>query len=408
MRLTRDLLFPVYLPTILLAFGQGVMVPVLPLFLREHGASYTVTGIAIAAGWVGTLSADLPVGTILPRLGHRRAFLLGCLVYGLTTAGVALSGDAIGILVICRFASGAGVALWGLSRHAYLATVVPVPERGRAIAVFGGINRIGWFLGPAIGGWIGNVFGLAWAIAATAVLALLAFLVASLAFEPSGGSQTAVRHAPLAALGEVLRTRWQVLVSAGSAQLLGQMLRQTRQVVIPLYGADALGLSAATIGQIVSLSAMVDMALFWPAGWIMDRWGRKAAGIPSFLLLGLGMALVPFAGSQTGLLLVALLLGFANGLGSGTMMTLGADLAPPGRTGEFLGLWRLVGDGGQAAAPLAVGVVADLLGIALTAGLCSGLGLFAALILLFFVPETRAMQTRERAVPASPQASSHD
>jgi hypothetical protein len=190
MRLTRDLLFPVYLPTILLAFGQGVMVPVLPLFLREHGASYTVTGIAIAAGWVGTLSADLPVGTILPRLGHRRAFLLGCLVYGLATAGVALSGDAIGLLVICRFASGAGVALWGLSRHAYLATVVPVLERGRAIAVFGGINRIGWFLGPAIGGWIGNVFGLAWAIAATAVLALLAFLVAGLAFEPSGGSQT--------------------------------------------------------------------------------------------------------------------------------------------------------------------------------------------------------------------------
>ena len=404
-RTTRDLVLPVYLPTILLAFGQGVMVPVLPLFLREQGASYTVTGIAIAAAWVGTLLADVPVGTLLGRIGHRRAFLLGCVVYALATLGVALAGTVPPLLILFRFVTGIGIALWGLSRHAYLATVVPVEQRGRAIAVFGGINRIGWFLGPALGGWIGTVLGLQWAIVVTAVVALVALVVAGAAFEPVGHAAPS-RHAPLAAVGAALRMRWRALASAGTAQLFGQMLRQTRQVAIPLYGADALGLSAAAIGQIISVSALIDMGLFWPAGWIMDRWGRKAAAVPSFLLLGLGMALVPLTSSYTELLLVGLVIGFANGLGSGTMMTLGADLAPPGRTGEFLGLWRLIGDGGQAVAPLAVGFVADALGIALTTGLCSVLGALSAGMLVMFVPETRHLRFTEQPVITSAETPS--
>lgn len=401
-RTTRDLVLPVFLPTILLAFGQGTMVPVLPLFLREHGASYSLTGLALAAAWVGTLLADVPVGASLGRLGYRRAFLMGSLLYAVATAGVAVTGDLPLVLIACRFFAGIGVALWGLSRHAYLATVVPLEQRGRAIAVFGGINRVGWFLGPAVGGWIGTLFGLQWAILATAALATSAFLVAALAFEPA--VTTAVTpHPPLARLSEVVRQRWGALASAGTAQLFGQMVRQTRQVAIPLYGADALGLSAAAIGQIISLSALVDMLLFWPAGWIMDRWGRKMAAVPSFFLLGLGMGLIPLTANEWQLLLVGLFLGFANGIGSGTMMTLGADLAPPGRAGEFLGLWRLIGDGGQAVAPVAVGLVADALGIAVTAGLCSGLGIVAAVLLAAFVPETRRARTAVAVAGASRQ-----
>lgn len=383
------LLWSVYVPTVLLAFGQGVMVPVLPLYVREQGASYTITGLAIAAAWVGTLLADVPVGALSARLGFRPAFLLGCLVYALAAAGVAISGQVPALLIFFRLLMGIGVAGWGLSRHAYLATIVPVEQRGRAIAVFGGINRIGWFLGPAIGGWVGTLFGLRQAILLTALLALAGLLVAAVTFEPATATPRRGSQRPLAALKQVLHTRGGILISAGTAQLFGQMLRQARQIALPLYGADALGLSAAVIGEIISLSAFIDMALFWPAGWIMDRWGRKAAAVPSFLLLGLGMGLVPLTSGRFELLLVGLLLGCANGIGSGTMMTLGADLAPPRQTGAFLGLWRLIGDGGQALAPLAVGTLADLLGIALTAGLCSGLGLLAAGVLVAFVPETR-------------------
>src|SRR5690606_41954682 len=89
-------------------------------------------------------------------------------------------------------------------------------------------------------------------------------------------------------------------------------------------------------------------------------------------------------------------------IGSGTMMPLGADLAPPGRTGEFLGIWRFIGDTGQAIAPLAVGQLANLIGLALTAGATAGLGLLAAGTLTFFVRETHQARAAGRAGLARP------
>ena len=145
------------------------------------------------------------------------------------------------------------------------------------------------------------------------------------------------------------------------AQVFGQMVRSGRTVIIPLFAADILGLSVDQIGFIVSISVAVDFSLFMVAGWLMDRFGRKFAIVPCFGIQALGMALVPFAATASGLLFAAVLIGFGNGLGAGSMMTLGADLSPARSRGEFLGLWRLVGDLGQTGAPLVVGVVADIL-----------------------------------------------
>jgi hypothetical protein len=56
--------------------------------------------------------------------------------------------------------------------------------------------------------------------------------------------------------------------------------------------------------------------------------------------------------------------------------------------GEFLGVWRLIGDLGGTGAPLAVGGVADLVGLAMSALVMAGVGMGAAAILAFLVPET--------------------
>jgi predicted MFS family arabinose efflux permease len=48
--------------------------------------------------------------------------------------------------------------------------------------------------------------------------------------------------------------------------------------------------------------------------------------VPSFAVMAFGVALIPLADDFTTLMLAGLVVGFGNGLGSGTMMTLGADL----------------------------------------------------------------------------------
>jgi len=130
------------------------------------------------------------------------------------------------------------------------------------------------------------------------------------------------------------------------------------------------------------------MSLFYPAGWLMDHLGRKYAILPSFLIQAAGMFLVPFTHSFGALLAAAMLIALGNGLGSGSMMTLGADLAPKESRGEFLGVWRLIGDLGHTGGPIVVGQVADLVALPMAAWALAAAGLSAGLVFGLLVPET--------------------
>jgi MFS family permease len=319
--------------------------------------------------------------------------LLGAGLVALTTFAVGLSTN-LAVIVALRLLAGVGTALWGLSRHAYITDVTRPAQRGRAIAVFGGINRTGNLLAPALGGIVGKAFGLSAPFFLAGIMAALTALIAFLVVRETGHTGSAAHdghgsRARWATVGATLRLNWRDLSAAGVAQIFAQMIRAGRQLLIPLYGRQVLGLDVAAVGTIISLAAALDVAMFFPAGFAMDRFGRKVAAVPSFTIMAIGMAAIVVAADYRGLLVAAAIIGFGNGLGSGTMMTLGADLAPPGAVGEFLGFWRLIGDAGQSSGPLVVGSAAEAFGLPATALLLSGIGAAAALTLAFLVRETR-------------------
>lgn len=386
-----ELLLSVYAPTLLLSFSQGILTPVLPLYAQEFGVSVTLVSMAVAAAGLGTLVADLPAGLLLERTGRRRMMLIGTgsLAFSLFIIPVA---GLFAVLLAARVLAGIGTALWNISRLAYLTDVTEVYARGRAIAVFGGVNRIGTFMGPAVGGFIGSLFGLAAPFYVSAALAGISFGLAYVFIRETGPTTDSKETARWRLMLAVVRTHWRDLTTAGSAQVFAQMIRTGRQLIVPLYGSNVLGLDIAAIGTIVSVSAAIDMSLFLPAGFLMDRLGRKYASVPSFLVMGIGMAMIPLAHDFTGLLIATGVVGLGNGLGSGTMMTLGADLAPSYAVGEFLGAWRLIGDVGNAGGPVVVGAVADVIGLVAASFVLSGIGVVAAGTLLLFVRET--LQTR--------------
>jgi MFS family permease len=294
-------------------------------------------------------------------------------------------------IVVYRLLTGFGMALYSVSRHTYMAENVMLESRGKAIALFGGINRIGRFAGPAIGGIVAAAFGLRFPMLLVGMIEMVA-LGAVVSFVRSKKNAEPDRRSEPTSTGQMflttLKTQHRILTTAGLGQLFGQMIRAGRGIIIPLYAADAIGLDLQSIGVVISIAAAIDMLLFYPTGVIMDRYGRKFAIIPSFFLQAVGMFLIPFTGSFMALAAAVMLIGFGNGLGSGIMMTLGADLAPENSRGEFLGIWRLIGDCGVTGAPLLVGGVADLIGLSMSAWALSGAGMIAVYIFLFLVPET--------------------
>ena len=107
---------------------------------------------------------------------------------------------------------------------------------------------------------------------------------------------------------------------------------------------------------------------------------------------------MPFARGFTSLLIASIVMGIGNGFGSGAMMTLGADLAPREGRGEFLGIWRLIGDVGGMTGPLVVGNIAEAWSLGGSAFALAGIGYTAVAIFLWLVPETLQQDRRTRSV----------
>src|SRR3712207_1214151 len=149
-------LFP-YTP-LFRSFAEGLLIAVLPLYAAGFGVGYGLVGVASSAAAIGTLLTDVPAGAVLGRVGLRPAMILGSGLVAVSTLGLVWSDQFPG-LVLLRFLTGIGGALWALSRHAYIAEAIPPAQRGQALSMFGGINRLGIFGGPAICGLLAGQAG---------------------------------------------------------------------------------------------------------------------------------------------------------------------------------------------------------------------------------------------------------
>ena len=378
----RSLILPIYLPAFLTAFGRGVIAPTLPIYIKSFNLSYALTTFVIAISVVG----NVPAGILVERIGRKRSMVIGAIVVALSQMGIGFAHNLFE-LIIYRLMEGIGGALWALSRHAYMTDVIPIPERGRSIALFGGVNRIGTFGGPFAAIFLGKSLRLPFFISA-GVAGLTSILC--IFFVSETKRPTASRHAPthLGHFFTSLKTHYRSLATAGVGQIFVQTVRRGKGIIVPLYGSEVVGLDARGVRLIIMISSAVDMSMFPIAGYVMDRFGRKYATIPSFFILAAGLVMMPYTRSFGWLLMTTIVMGLGNGLSSGAMMTLGADLAPREGTGEFLGLWRLSGDFGGATGPLVVGNIADLWGLGISSFALAGIGYATVLIFIFLVPET--------------------
>src|SRR5690606_26703565 len=235
----RRLALSVYIPTLLYAVGQGIAIPVVPLFAKDLGAGLALAGLVVTMRGVGSMIADVPAGLLVTRMGGRRAMLVGGIATALACVGIALSPNVL-MLTVFVVVTGMGQAIWVVSRLAYIAGAAPVAQRGRAISLVGGSSRIGTCVGPILGGAAAGGFGLESAFLVQALVVGVGCVLPLLAGREAE-MPTSVGTAAHHRLGRTIREHWRSLLTAGSVAVLLTVLRQGRQVLVPFWG-DEIGL----------------------------------------------------------------------------------------------------------------------------------------------------------------------
>jgi MFS family permease len=391
----RNLVITAYAPTILIAVGQGAILPLVALSARALGASVGTAAFIVALIGLGQLVGDLPAGALAARIGEKRALVAACVLDAVALLGAFLAESVI-LLAAAITITGLANAVFGLARQSYLTEAIPIPMRARALSTLGGTFRIGLFIGPFVAAAIVTRWSIGAAYGFSAVMSLAAAILT--AFLPEVGRKASAINATerRRSVASVVIEHRRLLVTLGLGILIISAARATRQSIVPLW-AESIGVDAATTSVIFGISAGVDMLLFYPGGAIMDRFGRVWVAVPSMMVLGLGFMLLPLTSGATSVGLVAALMGLGNGISAGIVLTLGADASPPQDRAQFLGGWRVCSDLGNAAGPLVISVVsafATLAAAAVTMGLLTWAG---SAWLIKWVPVYAARPRRRRA-----------
>ena len=387
----RKLVLPVFLPSFLFSTAEYGILPSIPASAILLGADLATAGAVTGTLMIGRLCAEIPAAKIVDAIGERKAMIWASAASAL---GILFSLFALNLFMLGAgvFIVGASAAIFGLARLGWMTEHVPIEYRARSLSILGGMFRAGSFAGPVIGAWIifnysvTEVFYLP--LILCAVTAFILMVVKSEEDVPNSASSLAETY-------RVAKREWKKLATLGAASSILTALRGTRMVGLPLI-AIALELPADQASLFIGIAGALDFALFYLSGQIMDRFGRSFAAVPTLIGLGITHLIVGIAVDSSTFLLLALLMSLANGIGSGVIMVLGADLAPKDKRNEFLASYRVLIDVGDAAAPPILAVLVYSIG--LTAGMAAFgvLGFVGAGLMFKYIPVYAVKKATER------------
>jgi DHA1 family multidrug resistance protein-like MFS transporter len=344
--------------------GFGSVVTVLPLYAQSFGVSIAAIGATVAVYGLARFLIAMPTGKLADILGRRPTLALGGLVSALGNFWCALAGN-YAELMIARFVSGAGAGLIVTAGAVVLADISTPERRGRMMAIYQGVFIFSVGIGPLPGGWLAENYGLPAPFAAYAMASVAAGLVAWFAVPETRGMRTgrgSTRQTPSIGFVEQLRI---MLAQLGfrlvSAVALMNAVARTGAMfsIVPILAYTRLGLSPSQTGFGFALGSIAGLIVTYPAGVMVDRYGRKAVIVPATICAGLSTALFCIVPSYAWFLFACTFWGCTLSIGGAAPAAYAADCAPPGMNAAAMSTFRMLGDLGYTIGPVLLGILAD-------------------------------------------------
>ncbi|VVQ22649.1 Riboflavin transporter RibZ [Pseudomonas fluorescens] len=395
----RGALASLSLSMLLSSLGTSIANVGLPTLAEAFSASFQAVQWVILAYLLSITVLIVSVGRLGDLMGRRRLLLIGIALFTVASLLCALAPN-LWLLIAARAVQGIGAATMMALTMALVSGAVPKEKMGSAMGVLGTMSAIGTSLGPALGGvliaqvgWQGIfllnlplgvlAIGLAWRFlpqdrhemtstrpdfdALGTLVLVLTLLAYALAMTLGRGNFGPLNTALLlvAVIGLILfvfveQTAESPLInlamlrnpllSAGFAMssLVTTVVMATL-VVGPFYLAGALGLSAASVGLVMSTGPLVAALAGVPSGCLVDRWGAQRSSTVGLIAMLTGACLLPVVPMSVGVLgyvvpLVLLTAGYALFQAANNTAVM-ADIVPDQRgvMSGVLGLSRNLG-----------------------------------------------------------------
>ena len=336
--------------------GFGVVVPVLPVYVRSFGVGYVEVGAVVSAFALMRLVANPFVGPLVDRVGERVVLATGIGIVAVSSALVGLAGDYAHLLLL-RGAGGIGSAMFSVAAMTLLLRTADPERRGRSIGFYQGGFLLGGMAGPAVGGVLTAISLTAPFFFYAGTLAIAGLVGLVLLQRPDRDAEAKAAVAAPKPMREVARDpRYQSAVLANFA--LGWSAMGVRATLVPVLVVEGLGDEPAWTGIAFAIAAVVQTIALAPAGRFVDTVGRRPALIGGFAVAAVAMLAMPLVHELW--LLIALLCVY--GAAAAFMGTAPGALvgdAAGERGGKPVSFFQAASDLGGVVGPLLAGALAD-------------------------------------------------
>jgi MFS family permease len=337
--------------------GVGIVVPLLPVYARDIGASGFYIGMIFGVFSIARTAFIPYFGRSSDRRG-RKPFILGGLL-GYAAVAIALYYTTnVTMLIGIRFIQGFFSAMMMPVLQAYVGDITPDGREGLTMGIFNLATFVGLGMGPLIGGGISDHWNMQAAFVSMGALALCGFLLSALGLPPTR-SEKAFRHytAP---------TAWRYLLR--DRELLGlftfRMAYTTCIGVIwgflPLYADQTLHISRSAIGALIMTGVMVSGVIHVPMGYLSDYVRKPLMVATGGILAGIGILTFVWDQTLTGMLLSSGVFGLGGGIAMPALMGMAVNKgARAGAMGSIMALLTLGHSLGMMTGALMAGLLMD-------------------------------------------------
>ena len=337
--------------------GFGIVVPLLPIYADQMGASALEIGF-INAGFSLMLLVALPfMGRLSDRFGRKVFLCTGLAVLTVASLGFIWAQNPMQLILV-RIFQGIGASMHLPIAQAYLGDITPKGQEGRWMGHFNAILFSGMSLGPLFGGALTDLFNINTTFLVMAALCLIGFIATLILLPEFKKKVVAVRNG--SAFEGLKKSR--IMKGVFAFRIAIGFSMACTMTFLPLFGSQKLGLSVFLIG--VLIASRTPLALLQSyTGMLADKYSRR--GLVSAGSIGaiIFIALMPLAGGFWPLLilhgLMAIGVAFA-------MPAANAYVVEEGRIfgmGASMALFMMAMQIGNGVGPVMLGGIVDFMGI---------------------------------------------
>lgn len=320
--------FFILLAVIILAgLSQGLLLPLLSIFMEERGVPSSVNGLHAAALYIGAFGMSLIAEKVLGVTGFKK-LLLGGLIVVLFMLPLFSVISNLKLWFILRILVGIGDSAIHFTSQLWLVLVSPPERRGRNISLYGMSYGLGFSLGP-LG--IHLLPAGTWLPFAILTVLFLAVIVIVFVYMPDlypekHDTNIDERHhmQKERKYSIIYRAAWFALLPS----LLYGYMESSMNSNFPIYGLR-MGLSTGEISTLLPFFGIGGLILQLPLGILSDRFGRRGILMGAGLLGGLMFLAIPLCDNHFwGLMILFMVAGGLVGSFFSLGLAYAADILP--------------------------------------------------------------------------------